>query len=124
MANKYYGHFWNGYTVGGEINEEEYVYVAQNGEVYHVDRECTHLMLSIKQVSLQEACAGENREGEKYRACDVCCDGLTLGQVYITEQGDCYHYRKSCLGLKRTVYKMTLSQVEAYRACSRCVGGN
>ena len=123
MANKYYGHFWNGYAVGEGTLEEEYVYVAENGEVYHVDRECTHLMLSVKKVSLWEARDGENQEGEKYRACEICCDGLTFGQVYITEQGDCYHYRKNCLGLKRTVYKMTFSQAEEYRACSRCVGG-
>jgi len=124
MANKYYGHFWNGYAVGAAGNAEEYVYVTENGQVYHEDRECTHLMLSTKQVSLWEARDAKNQEGEKYRACEACCEGLTFGQVYITEQGDCYHYRKSCLGLKRTVYKITISQAEEYRACSRCVGGN
>lgn len=124
MANKYYGHFWNGYAVGAEADTQEYVYVTENGEVYHEDRECTYLMLSVKQVSLWEARDMANQEGEKYRACDVCCDGLTLGQVYITEQGDCYHYRKSCLGLKRTVYKITRAQADVYRGCSRCVGGN
>ena len=124
IANKYYGHFWNGYAVGIEENGEEYVYVTENGEVYHVDRECTHLILSIKQVSLWEARDARNHDGEKYRACEACCEGLALGKVYITEQGDCYHYRKSCLGLKRTVYKITISPAQDYRACSRCVGGN
>ena len=124
MANKYYGHFWNGYAVGVEADSEEYVYVAENGEVYHADRECTHLLLSVKQVSLWEARDTANQEGEQYRACEVCCEGLSFGQVYITEQGDCYHYRKSCLGLKRTVYKITKTQAEEYRACSRCVGGS
>lgn len=124
MANKYYGHFWNGYAVGVEGNTEEYVYVTENGEVYHADRECTYLLLSVKQVSLKTACGAVNQNGEKYRACEVCCEGLTFGQVYITEQGDCYHYRKNCVGLKRTVYKITLTQAEVYRACSRCTGGN
>lgn len=124
MANKYYGHFWNGYAVGSQGNAEEYVYITENGQVYHVDRECTHLLLSIKQVNLWEAQEAKNEEGEKYRSCEFCCEGMALGKVYITEQGDCYHYRKRCVGLKRTVYKVTVAQAEGYRACSRCAGGH
>ena len=41
MANRYYGHMWNGYEIP-EAEDEEYIYVTENGRVYHTNRECTH----------------------------------------------------------------------------------
>ena len=41
MANRYYGHMWNGYEIP-EPEDEEYIYVTENGRVYHTNRECTH----------------------------------------------------------------------------------
>ena len=35
MANRYYGHLWNGYAIPGTENDEEYVYVTEDSEVYH-----------------------------------------------------------------------------------------
>ena len=39
MANRYYGHLWNGYAIPGTENDEEYVYVTEDSEVYHRSRE-------------------------------------------------------------------------------------
>ena len=49
MANRYYGHMWNGYEIP-EPEDEEYIYVTENGRVYHTNRECTHIRLSVRLV--------------------------------------------------------------------------
>lgn len=123
MANKYYGRLWTGYEISVcEPPEEDYVFVAENGEVYHADSQCTHLKLSIKEVSLAEALVSRNDQGEKYEACQLCCGEVSSGEMYITSQGDCYHSLGECSGLKRTVKRMTVTEAMDYRPCSRCSG--
>lgn len=117
MANRYYGHFWNGYEIPTDV-----VYVAETGEVYHIDPMCTHLFLSVRQVSLQEAYRSRNRNGEKYSLCEYCEKSEAKNTVYITEEGNRFHYKKHCTGLKRTVFEVPVDEKEGYRACSRCGG--
>lgn len=124
MANRYYGHLWNGYHIPGTEGagkSGDVVYVAENGVVYHSDRECSHLLLSVKSVSLQEAYTGRNEYGERYTLCMRCKDSGVQGNVYITNEGDNIHYRVDCPGLKRTVNAVAKNDAEKYRACSRCV---
>lgn len=118
MANRYYGHLWNGYELSEE--EEVFVFVAENGEVYHVDRECTHLKLSVRQVTWQQACNSKNEQGKKYVACEKCSRTGTADVVYITDEGACYHFAATCSGLKRTVACVPLSEVGNLRQCQRC----
>lgn len=115
MANRYYGHFWNGYEIPTNV-----VYVAENGEVYHIDAMCTHLYLSVRQVSLQEAYRSRNRNGERYDLCEYCEKGEVKNTVYITEEGNRFHYKSNCTGLKRTVFEVPADETDGYRACSRC----
>ena len=39
---------------------------------------------------------------------------------YICSEGECYHRRRDCPGLKRTVYCIARKDVDGYRECSRC----
>ena len=48
---------------------------------------------------------------------------LNFKVLYVTEEGECYHYKIDCSGLKRTVYMINKSQIEGKGPCSRC-GGN
>lgn len=117
--NRYYGRAWTGYDVEKGDNSQE-VYVAENAEVYHMERECTHLLLSIKECSSAEVENLRNEDGNKYSACEFC---LTEGKslLYITDRGDCFHGQINCSGLKRTVFVMTKAEAEKYyAACSRC----
>lgn len=125
MANRYYGHIWNGYRLPGAEDDEakEVVYVAENGEVYHQDRNCTHLVLSVQQVTMQEALLRRNIQGAKYSECEKCARGRLQAQVYITNEGNRYHYDKSCPGLKRTVFTISKKNAEKYKPCKRCSGG-
>lgn len=125
MANRYYGHVWNGYQIpGAEDNGiQENVYVAENGRVYHQDRNCTHLALSVQQVTIQEALLCKNIQGARYSECEKCAQGRLQSQVYITNEGNRYHCDKNCPGLKRTVFTIPKEKAVKYKPCKRCSGG-
>ncbi len=120
MANRYYGHMWNGYEIP-EAEDEEYIYVTENGRVYHTNRECTHIRLSVRVVEATEAL-------REYRPCEKCTDKIphpTGGLLFfVSENGECYHSRRDCPGLKRTVQKIPKEEAFKYEVCSRCRGNN
>ena len=95
---------------------ETMVYITTTGTVYHVDRNCSHLNISIEEVhTLPED--RRNKNGGKYYPCELCyrsgetASGAIHGIYYITEDGDRYHLSKKCSGLKRTVREVPLSEV-------------
>lgn len=124
MANRYYAHIWNGYGIPDDPEQSEQeldiVYVTENGQVYHEDRNCTHLKLSVRKVSRTEAENSVNQWGKSYSPCEKCKPGSVSLTLYITEEGDRYHADQDCPGLKRTVFSVTRDSVSGYRACSRC----
>ncbi|MCD7835172.1 MAG: hypothetical protein LUG83_00630 [Lachnospiraceae bacterium] len=124
MANKYYGHIWNGYRLGnsGESEEDtDTVYIAENASVYHININCTHLRLTIREVAKQQIEGERNKYGGKYTLCDKCGKGIMPDTLYVSEEGNKYHYTKDCPGLTRTVYSMTRAEAEKkFKLCSRC----
>lgn len=127
MANRYYAHIWNGYDIvgGSGGNEEELitVYVTETGKVYHMDRNCTHLCLSIREIAAGTEGSYRNENGGKYSECEKCRGETMAGVLYITREGDSFHYSRACSGLKRTVAAILLKDADGYRPCSRCSGG-
>lgn len=117
MANKYYGHWWNGYEIP---KDEVFVYMTENGEVYHVSKDCTHLRLSVQEMNWQQVGSCRNAQGKKYVSCEKCCEEAAPEKVYITNEGECYHYKNNCPGLKRTIMCIWLSEVESAKLCQRC----
>ena len=117
MANRYYGHMWNGYEIPGAEEDGEYIYVTENGRVYHTNRECTHIQLSVRAVEGTAAIW-------KYRPCEKCIDQIPDPTeemlFFISENGECYHSRRDCSGLKRTVQKIPKEEAANYEECSRC----
>ena len=100
----------------------EYVYVTVTGSVYHEDPECTHLKLSVQEVSVSELLKLRNNNGEIYHVCERC-GNFGNSTAYITNEGNRYHSSLSCSGLKRTVKKMTKEQASTMRCCSKCGTG-
>lgn len=107
---------WSGMSGKGESSSSgEWVYITPEGGVYHKNRNCSYLKLSIQRVNAENT--------RSYRACELCAEGDSMPPfVYITEEGNCYHIRLNCSGLKRTVYMIPLSQTEGRGPCSRCGG--
>ncbi len=123
MANRYYGHLWNGYRLPGETNAQEtedMVYVTENGKVYHEKLDCSHLSLSIREVGSGEVYRLHNENGERYVPCQKCGGGLTPGSVCITLDGTGIHNNRNCPGLKRTVKTISRKDAGNYRPCRRC----
>lgn len=94
-------------------SDDIYVYITDNQSVYHLTRNCTYLTLRIHSSSLQHA------KEIGYEACSFCGEE-SAHMVYVTEEGTCYHSRLSCSGLKRSIYRKKLSEVQGLGACSRC----
>ena len=109
---------WIGFTELGDV--ETYVYITPQGSVYHLYRDCTHLELSIRGVSMELAKRVKNDYGQKYRECELC-DEEFGGFVYITSEGDCYHSERNCSGLKRTIRQVALTSVSGRAVCERCI---
>ena len=128
MANRYYAHIWNGYRVSADAGEAgevtKIVYVTETGTVYHTSMECTHLQLSVHEISLSGTGGTHNFWIGGNRPCSKCAHGPMPSKIYITNEGDRYHYDRGCSGLKRTVSSMTMEQAQeaGYRPCSRCGG--
>ncbi len=92
--------------------DAEYVYVAENGVVYHTDRNCTYISLHPVAGSISAA------KEQGYLPCRYC--GADAGSaVYITPDGEVYHATPYCSRLKRTVYRKRKSEVDL-PPCSKC----
>ena len=112
-------HIWCGYE-NGFFADDEYVYVTSNSEVYHLDRQCSHILLGIRETSPDMVEKLRNDKGSRYRACEICHAKLSAPKLYITTDGDRYHNSITCSGLKRTVYAIRKSEIGGRRPCSRC----
>lgn len=122
MANRYYAHIWNGYRLPGEdkAGEKKTVYVTENASVYHLDKDCTHLLLSVRRISVSELGEARNKYGGRYQACEKCVGDKCAVFCYVAESGARYHYVRECPGLKRTIYAVSMEEAAGYQPCSRC----
>lgn len=124
IGQRYFGRAWTGYDVEHGISDfaedDPMVYVTENGTVYHTNRNCTHLNLSVTAVATDSIADKRNQSGGKYYPCEICGSSNVQGTVYITAQGSSYHTMITCSGLKRTIFTIPLSQVGGRGQCSRC----
>ena len=119
----YSGRSMAGTGNGDKDDEEEYVYVAETGRVYHCDMGCTYLKPSVKSISGNSVSSKRNSSGGKYKACERCCrneNAEDMSTVYITTYGDRYHKYKDCSGIKRNARRVKKSEVGELPPCSKC----
>lgn len=110
---------WNKGTE--EEDNEEWVYITPNGEVYHTDISCRTLKLSIKTTSLSTVEELRGLNGQKYYECHHCdWQDNNTERVYYTSYGVLYHKDISCSSLKRTIEKISLDEIGDRRPCSFC----
>ena len=115
---------WTGYdNLSNQGNEQtKYVYVTKTGTVYHENRNCTHLTLSIEACLAGEIVNKKNGDGEAYQCCELCWEisDELQSTVLITKEGKKYHSSLDCSGLKRTVSAIPYSEIGNLKPCSRC----
>lgn len=110
-----------------DSQNKELVYVTKYGKVYHEQSSCSHIKLSIQSIGGSAIAGARNSGGGKYTPCEKCMKKGTMvpdATYYITTEGDCYHVRSDCPGLKRML--KTIEKKEAiqkgYQPCSGCSG--
>ncbi len=121
LQSCYFGHAWTGYEPSPftlEEEEEEIVYITEQGTVYHRDIHCTYLNPSVKTVPAGSIGQQVNDSGGKYKRCEYC--GGSAAVYIITDHGDRYHTTASCPGIKRTIHAVLLSEVGGRAPCSKC----
>lgn len=124
MGNRFYAHLWNGYNVcGQDIKNEEskIVFVSDDSEVYHTTPSCSYLYLTVKSVLVSDLTDERNNKREKYYPCSVCAINTNNTIAFICEDGNKYHFSRSCYCLKRQFEAVSLASVsETHRPCGRC----
>ncbi|MCR5830059.1 MAG: pilus assembly protein [Lachnospiraceae bacterium] len=105
-----------------EDSDPEYVYITETGSVYHTCTDCSSIKISRREMIFGSLESARNDSGGKYKPCEKCARGDPPGVVYVTNNGDRYHYKKDCSTLKRTVSKIKKSEAleKGYRLCKRC----
>lgn len=122
LLNRCYIKAYTGYEKEDLSDGEQKYYVADTGEVYHLNRACTHLLLSISAIQVTEVENARNMYGSRYTSCEICFDEYQGDKtLYITNQGDRYHAYVACPGLKRTIYTISASQIGNRTLCLRCM---
>ena len=106
----------------GKVGEDDpWVYVTDEGSVYHLTTKCNYLDLSIQSVEYTQVADLRNQSEHKYYACELCAeDILPSDTLYITDYGETYHTDLNCSGLKRTIRQVRLSEVGGKSGCSKC----
>lgn len=116
-------HKWVGSQNSLEKEEEGWVYVTTNGAVYHSSLHCRVLNLSVKKVSVEKVKEIRGASGQEYVACYRCAEGRSdLEMVYCADYGTLYHGSLDCAFIKRTIRKISISDVANKRPCSFCYG--
>ena len=118
LRNYYLGRMWTGFDVEGE--DQGIYYLAENAQVYHRDLTCSHIKLQPELVPCSVLTTAVNGHGSHYRACAICAREAPGNEVWISPEGECYHLKRDCPGLKRTIRTVTWKEAMNYRPCSRC----
>lgn len=106
-----------------QTQDEEYVYVTAEGEVYHTDRNCTYLTRVIIQKEKSDREKITNVYGEKYYPCERCGKrNVDSEYIYVTEYGNRFHIDITCSQLSRTILEIPVSKVGERRLCKKCGG--
>ena len=122
MWNRYYSRCWSGYDVTrGE--GARYVYVSPEGEVFHVDPECSYLFHRVNRIASDGIGQIQTQDGEQYEICKLCEKEPATEWVYYTEEGEKYHLISDCSAIFKNIQRILWYEGLPYRECSRCGAG-
>ena len=99
------------------------VYITKTGRVYHMEKNCSYLKLSISWIKYEDLSGIRNESGGKYKACHSCCKDKEFqnnDRVYIANYGERFHCSKTCSRIVRTIREIKKSEVGTRLPCSKC----
>ena len=107
-----------------EYNQGDmYVYVTENGQVFHTDIDCTYLLHQIRTANINDVSQLRNDAGARYYKCSKC-DGNS-DTIYYTPYGRRYHTTSTCEVLQRNVTSIKREIAEkTMRCCIKCAENN
>lgn len=103
-----------------EKDKGKIVYITTGQTVYHTNRQCTYLNLSIEKIKETDFKKKGSSYLKRYTACSTCKKKECYGYVYVTKDGTKYHNTLACKNLKRTIERVFLEEVNDRKLCSRC----
>lgn len=101
-------------------NDQREVYITEKGSVYHTSLSCPSLKITTRSVLFSQVGKARSDSGARYYPCEKCAKGNAPAAVYVTPDGNRYHYRIDCSALKRSVQTVSLDSVEGRDRCKRC----
>ncbi len=104
-------------------NDDDMVYITRTGRVYHTTLQCTHLKLSISQVTYGDLDYLRSSGGGIYYPCEACAEGKNFHKeedVFICNYGNRFHKFRSCSKLRRSIQEVSRSEVGNRLPCSTC----
>ena len=111
------------YTPSQYKNGDVYVYIAENGTVFHTNINCTYLSHSIRTASIGDVPALRNEAGAKYYKCSKCKGDSST--VYYTPYGRRYHTSPDCDALRHNIQSVKREIAEkTMRCCIKCAEEN
>ncbi len=103
----------------GKENQE--VYVTDSGTVYHTDADCSHLKLTVAQITRPQLKTVRNYKGSIYKSCRYCgSKDPGSSTVLVNPYGDAWHTSSACPGLKRSIRTVHAEDVHDMRECLDC----
>lgn len=113
---------WIGENQKSGENQEEiaYVYITESGSAYHKTSECRSLCLSIEQILITEIGELRGYDGQKYYPCSMCSEKKNVKNVYYTKYGYLYHVDIQCSAIKRTIKKVSITEIGTKTPCKYC----
>ncbi len=128
LMNKCYIKPFSGKKLISNIKLSDFfVYVTKNGDVFHANKNCSHLSVFTALKNLSELV----KEYPLITPCSFCSKSDNLisrpkyqgnSYVYVTTEYDVYHYLEICPALQRYLIRLNYEDAkDTYKPCNRCV---
>lgn len=117
-------HAWIGFIKDADTttDKDKIVYMTEYGSVYHLNRNCKHLNISVSSVKSEYLKRARNESGGKYYCCPRCASD-SKEVYYITPYGNNYHTTPSCTAILRNIIEKSFREVDGvYHCCKDCGG--
>ncbi len=123
LTDAWLGEDKNTYAPSEYSQMDEYVYITENGTVFHTKIDCTYLLHQVRTASINDVSQLRNEAGAKYYKCRKC--GGNSSTIYYTPYGRRYHTSSTCEALQRNVKRIKREIAEkTMRCCIKCAESN